>query len=165
MASPILHTLPLVAQSFTVMFSVDQYLFLSRFTLQADAASAAAILPGYFKLFFTPGITAILLLHTLTMAAAASNLVLGHAKPSYHTSRPWYWAGLAFNIAHFAYVPFIAPVIKSILDNEVSQPLSHLHRWLQIHSVRSLTSDLGAFICYFVAMSRFKHFFGDVKLH
>lgn len=79
---------------------------------------------------------------------------------------PWYIATAALAVAHLVFVPFVAPAIKYIMEDEggrsrerkVAEPgnrnVDMQKRWLGYNMMRLMTTDLGAWVCCAVAVMK-----------
>ncbi|KAI0873968.1 hypothetical protein GGS24DRAFT_501319 [Hypoxylon argillaceum] len=111
------------------------------------------LLPQYFTSFFARGAPRVLGL--LATTVISSGAILRHANDTQvNDARLWYIAGLSFAIAHLAWVPSILPPVRAIENDAKGQNVAHLEHWLRLHAWRSLTVDVGAWICCVVATIR-----------
>ena len=91
-------------------------------------------------------------MHTLTLGTSIANLPMQRLMLQRVGSSRWYGAGLAFALAHFAFVPWVAHPIEEIVKGKSKEEsTTHLRRWLYIHRVRSLLVDLPAWASFLVA--------------
>jgi len=137
---------PLITSACSFWFAVDQHIFLSNFQNPAHRDKSNAILPSYFEKFLPQALKAIFALNGLSAATAIANLATRGDILRRTGANRWYWSGLLFSLAHFAFVPAVAWKIKDIIDdNTKGQSTGVLAKWLNVHYLRMFTVDLLAF--------------------
>lgn len=152
----LLRTAPLLGTTASLWYTVDQLCVLRVFTFPEHRAKSNEILPSWFKTWFTgSGITSIIVLNTLTLSTATANLLINRSALTELNSARWYGAGLAFTLAHFAFVPAIMWSVKAIVDNSSDGESTHdLDAWLAVHKVRMSTVDLLGWASFLVAVMK-----------
>ncbi|KAM0331710.1 hypothetical protein ACHAQA_003389 [Verticillium albo-atrum] len=147
----LLRVAPLVASSFSVWYSWDQYMFLNIFLRAEHRQQANAILPTYFSAFFKPGLGLILGLYSLSIGTGVANAVSSACGPQ---SAPLYLAGVVFSVAHFTFVPWVKNHVYNIAnDKGATGSVDELRKWLTVHSIRSLLVDIPGWLCFALAAS------------
>ncbi|KAI1383550.1 putative integral membrane protein [Hypoxylon trugodes] len=151
--STILHFVPVISTTSSLWFAWDQYEFLTLFRKPDLRGLSNELLPSYFTSFFNRGAPRVLALLTTTVISCGSIL---RYSPStiLRDSAPWYIAGLSFALGHQVFVPFILPSIQAIKNDGKEKNVAELESWLRVHTWRSLTVDLAAWVCCIVAASK-----------
>ncbi|KAH8666718.1 hypothetical protein BX600DRAFT_279677 [Xylariales sp. PMI_506] len=144
----LLRVAPLVASTYAIRFSVDQYMFLEPFTLAQHRREANDILPSYWNHQFPKGLASILFIYPVAIATGIANF---YGRPN--GAWQWYTAGSVLAMAHFPFVLKIMWPVKALYDADPKDGEStvHLQKWLNIHVVRSVLTDLPQWVCFFVA--------------
>jgi len=146
----LLQVAPLLTSTAHLCFAFDQCLFLRIFTKLENRKQSNAILPFYFRSFFAPGVSIVILLHTATLSTGLLNLYL-RPKTLVGCTR-LYIIGLAFTLGHFAFIPAVAWKVKAIIDDESrGESTRDLSRWLRIHLIRMLSVDIPGWMSLLVA--------------
>lgn len=154
----LLRIAPLLTTNASLMFSIDEYFFLSIFLHPSILPQSNTILLKYFTFFFNRGIFIILSLYLLTIGTATAILTIESAGLQAEGSDWWYGAGLAFTFGHFVFIPWIVPPIKGIREDRwKGQFGDDLRIWLKVHMLRSLTTDLPGWLCFLVAALKIVH--------
>lgn len=145
----------LLTTTASLMFSIDEYFFLSILLHPSLLPQSNAILQKYFTLFFNRGIFIILSLYVLTIGTAIANL---RTDLQTYGLDWWYGASLVFTFRHFVFVVWIVPPVKRIKEDRWKGQFSKdLLVWLKVHALRSLTTDLPGWICFLVAILKAVH--------
>ncbi|KAL7619781.1 hypothetical protein AAE478_010323 [Parahypoxylon ruwenzoriense] len=146
----ILHLIPVISSTCSLWFAWDQYEFLMLFHKPDLKALSNKLLPSYFTTFFNRGAPRVVALLATTVFSCGTIL---RYSPStiLRDSVPWYIAGLSFALGHQVWMPFILPSIRAIKGDAKENNVVELEHWLRIHTCRSLTVDLAAWICCIVA--------------
>lgn len=144
----LLRAAPLITSTVSLVFSFDQHLFLDVFLAPHHREQADGLVSSYFKTLFPRGLAVIFTSYPLSIACGACNL---YAAPQ--TAYPWFAAGTALALAHFAFVPKIMWRVKAVYesDEKKSRATDDLAGWLNVHIVRSLAVDLPAWLCFATA--------------
>ncbi|KAK9238653.1 hypothetical protein V1525DRAFT_400633 [Lipomyces kononenkoae] len=145
---------PLISSTCRLWYSADQDLFLRVFTSPTNRPKSDAILPTYFKEFLAAGLPRVLGLLAVTLSTVVGNYYLRHDSLVATGSLRWYQAGATFAVSHLLFVPFVAPRIRTIMEDDRSKglPSKILDEWL--NSFRTWTVDLAAWACLVVAVAR-----------
>ncbi|KAL6809534.1 hypothetical protein V8C40DRAFT_259210 [Trichoderma camerunense] len=157
--SMLLRIAPLVSSSFCIWFAWDQYYFLHLFTTPTVRPKAGLVLPSYMKTFYPGASARVFFTYITTLSTSFATIYSQRQILEANESLWWYKVGLGLAAGHALFAPIIIPTIMKILkmeDNTAAQKdiMPLLARWLQIHTVRSLTVDLWAWVCFVVAVSR-----------
>ncbi|TWU70560.1 hypothetical protein ED733_000485 [Metarhizium rileyi] len=157
---------PFVSSTCSLLFAWDQNLFLTIFTSPELSDRVNPVLPGYWRVFFPRGLAQVVSLLGATTWTSVAALVCHGALLQRKGAWPWYVATAALAVGHLVFVPFVAPAIKYILDDEggmskerkLAEPGSRnvdmQERWLWFNRVRLLTTDLGAWVCCVVGIMK-----------
>ncbi|KAJ9623968.1 hypothetical protein H2203_005415 [Taxawa tesnikishii (nom. ined.)] len=128
----LLRLAPLLTSTATLWFAVDEDFFLSILPAlshqqqpqqpqqpgssrnlrrpDVDTTALRSTLPAYFARFFFGGFRYLIPLNLLTLGTAGLNLYLSPA------GRTWFRAGLALQLAHFAFVPAVMYPVQRLAE-------------------------------------------------
>lgn len=146
----LLRLAPVISSSFSLWFCVDQHLFLSTLITPENKERGAKILPVYFSHFFKHGLVNIFVLYGTSIVTGLANASgVAHNPFDETPSTRLYAVGAALSIAHFLFVPLIAPIIKAIVqDTQGDKTVENMKAWLRIHAARSVVVDLPAWLFF-----------------
>lgn len=151
----ILRTAPLITSTCSLWFAWDQHFFLKLFLQPEHREQSRKILPSYFEAFFRRGVISVLSLLTLTISTTIANLYIERSALQSRHSFRWYIAGAALTTSHLLFVPFIAPTVQSIIEDQSGSNTDNaLQEWLHVNTIRGLTVDLAAWVTLGVAVAR-----------
>lgn len=155
----LLLTTPLVSSSITLWFARDQSFFLSLLTkTPIERKKANEIIPGYITNFYGSGPWAVLTFVGLTFTTSLRNIWYERALLESRGSLFWYGWSATLALGHLAYVPAVAWKLKALWEDncevEGTDNVGMLERWLTVNNVRMFTTDLGAWVCAVVAISK-----------
>ena len=174
---------PLVSSTATLLFAHDQTLFLSILTQPSlshrhpSSNSSNAHIPAYWAHFFGPGLRRVLGFLAVTTGSVAGCLYSHRPLLRAQGSLSWYVGAAGCALAHLLFTPLVAPRIQRMLDNEggdvdVKQDVEFdveaqkgvvegkksnvaiLEEWVRLNTIRTWTTDLAAWVCAFVAVSK-----------
>lgn len=153
---------PLVTSTASLVFARDQHLFLSVFTRPETQPHGNAFLPPFWRVFFPQGLAQVVGLLGATAGASAAAALAHRGLLERRGALAWYVAAAALAVGHLAFVPLVAGRIKSIMDDEggaggakgARTNVQTQREWLGVNAVRTLTTDLGAWACCLVAVTR-----------
>lgn len=156
---------PLVSSTCSLFFGRDEHFFLSGLTVQPHRAGANKIIPSYFGHFFKQGVTGVIGLLGVTFWASLGAIY--YAKPLLEDNGSLWWYGGAASmaVAHLLFIPWIIPSVKALdaakqesdkasQDDGQERNVQHLDAWLKVNFVRTVTVDLAAFVCAFIAVGK-----------
>ncbi|KAF7370570.1 Integral membrane protein [Mycena sanguinolenta] len=114
-------------------------------------AQADALLPSWFKTWAPHGTRVLVTSFPASLVAGLANAyTLRHHEATY--AMPFYCLGTFFALAHFFYGPRALRLLKAIRNAEPEgRTTKSMGDWLRMHSVRTVTTDLLAFVCFTVA--------------
>ena len=150
-----LRAAPLVSSTCTLLYAWDQHLFYSNFNRPETRLLTKPVVAPYFKVSFRRGLPQVLILITATTATAIANLY--NSRPLLNTrgSTTWYRAAAALAASHLLFVPFIAPKVKGLVEEDPAVDANDaLDGWLSTNAIRSLTVDLAAWVACVVAVGK-----------
>ncbi|KAI0406771.1 hypothetical protein F4802DRAFT_595778 [Xylaria palmicola] len=148
----VLRLVPLISSTASLWYAWDQYEQITLFRKPESRVPANQILPHYFVSFFNRGLPRVIGLLAITASSCGAVLRYGPAAHLSDTGAyPWYIAGMLFAIAHVAWGPFVLVPVRAIGNDAREKNIVHLEDWLRLHVWRSLTVDIGAWICCLVA--------------
>lgn len=152
---------PLVSSTCSLWFAWDQDFFLGILTRPpVDHDQADAILPAYITGFFGSGPWAVVSLVGATFWSSLAAVWLERPLLRGRGSTALYAGAAALAAGHLVYVPAVAWKLKSLMDDDTAAAeegtdnVGMLRRWLGVNRTRMLTTDVGAWLCAVVAVSR-----------
>lgn len=150
-----LRAAPLVSSTCTLLFAWDQHLFLSLLNSPSPEirSKSKPLLRPYFSIFFRRGLLMVLTFILASTASAAANLRVRSDGLRARGSFAWYVAGAALSAGHLAYVPWIAPSVRDVVEATGEDVIEKLDGWLALNWRRMVTVDLGAWIAFGVAVA------------
>ncbi|KAI1094734.1 putative integral membrane protein [Rostrohypoxylon terebratum] len=152
--SAILPLVPVVSSTCSLWFAWDQYEFLTIFHKPGLRQSSSEILTPYFTIFFNRGAPRVLALISTTAFSCGAILRNSPGTALQDSGAySWYLSGLLCAVGHMAWAPLILPYIRALQGNESAKEkkVAELETWLRIHTWRSLTVDLAAWVCCITA--------------
>ncbi|KAF6822629.1 integral membrane protein [Colletotrichum musicola] len=150
-----LRAAPLVSSTCTLLYAWDQHFFLSMLNspLPEIRYRSKPVLQPYFSLFFRRGLPIVLTFIIASTASAVANLRVQSDGLRAKGSFMWYVAGAALSAGHLAYVPWIAPSVRDVVEATEEDVNERLDGWLALNWLRMVTVDLGAWIAFGVAVA------------
>ncbi|KAI3329031.1 hypothetical protein HD806DRAFT_270236 [Xylariaceae sp. AK1471] len=145
----IIRLIPIISSTSSLWYAWDQYEQMTLFRKTELKPLSSQILPQYFTSFFARGTPRVLGL--LLTTALSCGVILQGTLDGDNGASPWYVAGLSLATAHVAWAPFVIRLAKAIGMDAKEKSVVHLEEWLRLHVWRSLTVDLGAWVCCTVA--------------
>ncbi|CAM1508180.1 Fc.00g050280.m01.CDS01 [Cosmosporella sp. VM-42] len=150
---------PLVTSTCSLWCSSDQDYFLKILTRPAfERTQANAIIPTYIKTMFGSGPWRVVALIAITTWSSIANIVLLKPLLRSHGALNWYAWGAVMAAGHLAYVPAVAWKLKWIMEDSTEEQgtdnVGMLGRWLRVNNIRTFTVDLAAFACSLVAVTK-----------
>lgn len=151
MAVRLLRLLPVLSSGVTLMFAVDEHIFLGTWTRPTLRDRANDNLPAWFQLWGRRGRWPIILGYPINYSLALLNLAV--ARNELHGSAKWYFLGFLFSLGHIAIYAKGAPKLLADIKNDVPRGNNtySMEVWLKMNLVRALTTDLPAWVCFIVA--------------
>jgi hypothetical protein len=147
----LLRLLPVLSSSVTLMFAVDEHIFLGTWMHPEYRARANAHLPDWFTHWGRRGRWVILLGYPANYSLAVLNLLV--ARRDSGGSLPWYGLGLLFSFCHIAI--FAKRALGLLADIKADRPKGNsthsMGVWLKMNWVRALVTDFPAWVCFIVA--------------
>ncbi|KAJ2985871.1 hypothetical protein NUW58_g5305 [Xylaria curta] len=151
-----LHLLPIMSSTSSLWYAWDQYEQMTLFRTPELKSLSNQLLPKYFTSFFNRGAPRVIGLLTITASSCGAILRYSSAARMQEKGAfPWYIAGLSLAISHLAWAPAVFPSVKAIEKDAKEKNVAQLETWLRLHVWRSLTVDIGAWICCIVATVKF----------
>ncbi len=155
MALPLrlLRLLPVLSSTVTLMFAVDEHIFLGTWTRPSIQERANKHLPAWFQLWGRRGRWVILIGYPTNYALALLNLAVARKALYAAGATKWYLLGLAFSFGHIAIYGKRAIKLLADIRNDVPKGNSthSMAVWLKMNWIRALTTDLPAWTCFIVA--------------
>ncbi|GAO15201.1 uncharacterized protein UV8b_04252 [Ustilaginoidea virens] len=157
---------PFVSSTCSLLFAWDQHVFLGILTHAELRDRGNAILPTYWRVMFPWGLTQVIGLLGITTWTSIGAMVWNKDLLRRRGALPWYAATAGLAVGHLVFAPFVAPLIKFMMDDEGGRPMERKraepgHRnveaqgeWLGWNMTRLLTTDLGAWLCCAVAVTK-----------
>ncbi|KAI0966355.1 hypothetical protein F4678DRAFT_450015 [Xylaria arbuscula] len=154
--SVLLHLVPVMSSTSSLWYAWDQYEQMTLFRMSELRGHSNQLLPKYFSSFFARGTPRVLGLLLTTSVSCGAILRYSSAALMRDTGAfPWYVAGLSLAVSHLAWAPAILPPVRAIEKDAREKNVVQLDAWLRLHVWRSLTVDLGAWVCCIVATIKF----------
>ncbi len=147
-----LRIVPVISSTCSLWFAWDQHELLAHFTRPEIRGLSNQILPAWFGAFFSAGAPRVVGL--LAATVLSSGAVLRYSPDGLLRDRGssrWYLASIAFALGHQLFVPFIIWPIRAIPRDAKDKNVAELQAWLRVHTVRTLTVDIAAWVCCVVA--------------
>lgn len=152
--------LPIVSASSTLGLALFEYPVILAF-LRARPSIAGTPLSRWWDAAFKPAVGVIL---GASITSAVSGIFCArwlrtHVTLETTSVSNWYIYGSVFALGHLAFIPFLAQPINrvvnsgkelAIVDNETlqAQNTKDMEEWLFVHTIRTLTMDLPALVCF-----------------
>ncbi|OAQ64754.1 hypothetical protein VFPPC_05985 [Pochonia chlamydosporia 170] len=109
---------PVVSSTCSLLFAWDQHIFLNLLTHPELSDRTNAILPTYWRVFFPRGLAQVVSFLGITTWTSIGAVVYHKALLQKRGALPWYVASATMAVAHLVFVPFVAPAIKYIMEDE-----------------------------------------------
>ncbi|GAM83625.1 hypothetical protein ANO11243_016130 [Dothideomycetidae sp. 11243] len=153
MALRLLRLLPVLSSTVTLMFAVDEHIFLGTWTRPAIRERANANLPAWFQHWGRRGRWVILLGYPVNYSLALLNLAIARNQLHVAGAAKWYAMGLLFSLGHIAVYGKRALGLLADIRNDVPKGNSthSMAVWLKMNCIRAVTTDLPAWVCFIVA--------------
>lgn len=149
----LLRLLPVLSSTVTLMFAVDEHIFLGTWMHPAFRDRANAHLPAWFYHWGRRGRWIIILGYQANYSLALLNILLYRGQLHAAGSEKWYWLGLMFSVGHIAI--FARGALKLLAEIKGDVPKGNstysMGVWLTMNWIRALTTDLPAWVCFIVA--------------
>ncbi|KAK2040428.1 hypothetical protein LZ31DRAFT_474555 [Colletotrichum somersetense] len=154
-----LRVAPLVSSTCTLLYARDQHFFLGLFNRTAEnRMKSAPMLKSYFGDFFRRGVGFVLGVIAISVTTATANLYIQPEALRRTGASWWYALGAAMSAGHLAYVPFVAPRVKALMEAEGEEDVNGiLDSWLGVNWWRTVTVDFGAWLAFGVAVATSLH--------
>lgn len=152
MALRMLHLLPVLSSTVTLMFAIDEHIFLGTWTRPSFHDTTNEHLPSWFKLWGRRGRWVIILGYPINYALALLNIIFGYSELHAAGATKWYILGLLFSIGHIAiYGPGAIKLLDDIKNGVPKGNVTQtMETWLVMNWKRALTTDFPAWICFIV---------------
>ncbi|KAL7946711.1 hypothetical protein V8C42DRAFT_293971 [Trichoderma barbatum] len=146
--------IPVISTSLNVGMAIGAWITVIPFANVAYPGPAIAV---WFKDFFKPGFIGITSLSAVTIASGIrsarvrdqSGSAEGQARAK--TASRWAIAGLVFTLIHFGFGNSVLAIMDRILSSpELAQ--GEMAGWIKLHTVRTLTTDVPAWVCFIAAL-------------
>ncbi|ETS01579.1 hypothetical protein M419DRAFT_9128 [Trichoderma reesei RUT C-30] len=160
--------IPALSTSLNVGMALGAWITVLPFANPAYPGPAVAI---WFRDFFKPGFIGITSLSAVTIASgiraawlrqssssalppsgsASSSADQGQQEAKANKASRWAIAGLVFTLVHFGFGSSVLAIMDKILSApELAQ--GQMAAWIQLHTVRTLTTDVPAWLCFVAAL-------------
>jgi hypothetical protein len=147
---------PVLSSTVTLMFGVDEHIFLGTWTRPSYREQANVNLASWFQLWGRRGRWVILLGYPANYLSALLNLILARDQLYAASATKWYLLGFLFSLGHIAIYAKRALKLLADIKNNVPRGNSvhSMEVWLELNWIRALTTDLPAWVCFIVAALR-----------
>ncbi|EHK21453.1 uncharacterized protein TRIVIDRAFT_131516, partial [Trichoderma virens Gv29-8] len=146
--------IPVISTSLNVGMAIGAWITVIPFANVAYPGPAVAI---WFKDFFKPGFIGITSLSAVTIASGIRSARVrdqsgsAEGQPKAKAASRWAIAGLIFTLVHFGFGNSVLAIMDRILSNpELAQ--GEMAGWIKLHTVRTLTTDVPAWLCFIGAL-------------
>lgn len=126
---------------------------------QEVEAAKELVIPEWFTHFFNTGVLSVIGFNNLTLISASLNLNFADGLGD---SKIFYQAGVGFAVAHYAFVPLVAPSVSALIGlaarkRKGERPgtgrgekaaVEWISEWVGWHKVRMSTVDVVAWGCF-----------------
>lgn len=125
---------------------------------QEVEAAKELVIPEWFTYFFNTGVLSVVGLNNLTLISASLNLGFADGLGD---SKIFYQAGMGFAVAHYAFVPLVAPSVSALVDmaarkrkgkvlgtGQEKGAVEWIGEWVGWHKMRMSTVDVIAWSCF-----------------
>ena len=143
---------PLITSTASLMYAHDQDLFFRAFLDGKYRTKADNLLPPWMGVCLRRAFKIIGILYpsTILLALANTNIFTGR----WDDGTIFYWAGLAFTVAHFAYGKTALRLLDRIQNDATNgNATSDMRAWLNMNLMRSLSVDLPGWLCFLLAVN------------
>jgi hypothetical protein len=149
----LLRLLPVLSSTVTLMFAIDEHIFLGTWTRPSMHDKANAHLPAWFQLWGRRGRWVIILGYPANYALALLNLAMARDELYSTGSTKWYLLGFLFSFGHIGIYGSTAMKLLADIRNGIPRGnVTHsMAVWLKMNWLRALTTDLPAWICFIIA--------------
>ena len=153
---------PLVSSTGSLVYAWDQDLFWRMLTHKDVATRADRLMPTYWRVMLPGGLTQVLVLLGVTTWTSVAGIIMHKPLLRARGALPWYIATASLAVGHLVFGPFVARIIREIMDDEGrpqkeerrTRNIEAQKRWLWFNFVRMLTTDIGAWACACVAVTK-----------
>ncbi|KAF1961824.1 hypothetical protein CC80DRAFT_401863 [Byssothecium circinans] len=145
----VLRLLPVLTSGATLMYAVDEHIFLGTWVHPSLRDRANVHLPVWFQHWLRRGRWPIMLGYPANFSLAILNLIVARDE----CATMWYALGFLFTLGHVAI--YARTAVKLLADIQADIPKGNsthsMGVWLRMNWLRALTTDLPAWICFIVA--------------
>lgn len=149
----VLRLLPVITSTVSLMFAVDEHIFLGTWMHPTLRDRTNAHLPAWFQRWGRRGRWPIILGYPTNYVLAILNLIVAREHLYTRGAAKWYGLGLLFSVGHIAV--YGKGAIKLLADIKADIPKGNssysMGVWLRMNWQRALTTDLPAWLCFIVA--------------
>ncbi|KAF2501425.1 hypothetical protein BU16DRAFT_522397 [Lophium mytilinum] len=151
MSLKLLRLLPLLSQTLSVGYAIDEIIFLGTWMQPSLRARTNANLPPWFKIWVGRGVWPIMLGYPFTWTVSGLNFLFDRSALSASGAATWYAAGALLSAAHMLYGKKALGLLDDISNDVPKGNSAHsMEVWLKMHWQRTLLTDLPAWICFVV---------------
>jgi hypothetical protein len=153
LALRVLRLLPVITSTISLMFAVDEHIFLGTWMHPSLRDTANAHLPAWFQRWGRRGRWPIIVGYPVNFALAILNLLVARKDLQNKGAATWYGLGLMFSLGHI--MIFGKGALKLLKEIREDIPKGNstysMGVWLRMNWLRALTTDLPALLCFIVA--------------
>lgn len=152
LGAKLLRLCPVISSTASLLWAYDEYAFFSAWMHPAYRAQADALLPSWFKTWAPKGTRVLFTSFPMSLITGIATTFAHRESLEASGALKWYWLGVFFAFAHFFYGPTALGLLKAIREGEPNgQTTVSMGKWLRMHKLRTITTDLPAFICFTIA--------------
>jgi len=141
---------PVLSSTATLALALAEYHYLLPWLALPDQSlSVNGHLPSWFNRWFRPSLAGTLILSVAsTVGAKNAAASLYNFGGDFVRARLLYTCGACLTIAHFAFSSPFRKCLRRLVHGAASDARRELLRWLELHTIRTLTTDLPAWLCF-----------------
>lgn len=149
----VLHLLPVLTSTATLMYAVDEHIFLGTWMHPGFRERANSHLPAWFYNWGRRGRWPIILGYPANYTLGLLNVVIAGRQIRTGSAAKWYALGLLFSVGHIAI--YARKAIGLLADIKADVPKGNsthsMGVWLKMNMLRTATTDFPAWLCFITA--------------
>lgn len=150
---------PLVSSTCTLWFASDQDFFLKMLIHKDFNEDKESIITSYMRIFFPTGLPSVIAPLAVTFWTSLAAMRVARPLLQARGSLGWYVGAATLAMGHLAWVPAVAWKLKTMVgegkaEEEGTTNTEVLRAWLRVNWWRMVTTDLPAWLCCVVAVTK-----------
>lgn len=144
---------PFFSATINLMWAADEYMFLSSWLSPSYRNQANALLPAWFATWGPMGTLVLFSSFPFSLCTGIANILTSRETSRLNDASKWYWAGLAFTLAHFGFAPKALGLLAAIRKGEPKgNATESMRQWIAMHLLRVAIADFPAFVFFGTAL-------------